>query len=360
MNRGATTTTDRLPREIAAASPLRRMVRGLRSVVSSRAVVLLYHRVGEGSRCPHALAVTPERFEQQMRAVRAFGEVLSLAELAERIAARRLPRRAVAITFDDGYADNLLVAKPILERYGVPATVFATTGSIGREREFWWDELQQLLLEPGELPEALHLELDGRRHDWPLGTSARYDEPDADANGTWRMDDSPADDPSRRHRAYRAIYALLWDLSHVRRLAMLDALWTQARRSPVVRAERRAMSDNEIVRLATGGLIEVGAHTHTHPNLAAQTIEVQRDEVVTSKLRLETILGRPVDSFAYPFGLHTAQTVEVVRQAGFTRACACLWHAVRHESEPLRLTRADLGDLDGPTFSDVLRAAVRW
>jgi peptidoglycan/xylan/chitin deacetylase (PgdA/CDA1 family) len=127
-----------------------------------------------------------------------------------------------------------------------------------------------------------------------------------------------------------------------------------------VRPSHRAMQDDEIARLAAGGVVEVGAHTHTHPNLAAQTPAVQEEEIVRSKARVEEILGKSVDAFAYPFGLHTAETVRAVREAGFTRACACLGHAVRHGSESLRLTRADLGDCDGDRFARRLSEAVGW
>ncbi len=322
---------------------LRRLARGLRAALSPRAVVLLYHRVADDPLDPHDLAVSPANFDEQMRALRDFGAVLSLTELERGVADRRLPRRAVAVTFDDGYADNLLAAKPILERHGIPATVFVTTGTIGRAREFWWDELQQLLLESGALPPAWRADVGGRAWRWELPP--------------WPEDGSAR--PARL-AIYREIHAFLMDLPHAPRLAVLDEFLAQSGRVATVRPGRRAMSDEEIAQLAAGGLIEVGAHTHTHPNLAAQPAAAQREEIAMSKRRLEGVLGRPVESFAYPFGLHTTETVDLVREAGFARACICAGHPVRYRSERYRLTRADLGNLGGDAFAAVLRRAVSW
>ena len=60
----------------------------------------------------------------------------------------KLPRRTVIITFDDGYADNFHTALPLLQEADCPATVFVTAGKIGAERDFWWDELERVILVP--------------------------------------------------------------------------------------------------------------------------------------------------------------------------------------------------------------------
>jgi peptidoglycan/xylan/chitin deacetylase (PgdA/CDA1 family) len=75
----------------------------------------------------------------------------------------------VAVTFDDGYADNLLNGKPLLECYDVPVTVFVTSGYVGAGREFWADELERLFLQPGTLRQELCLAIKGRTHQWDLG-----------------------------------------------------------------------------------------------------------------------------------------------------------------------------------------------
>jgi peptidoglycan/xylan/chitin deacetylase (PgdA/CDA1 family) len=103
--------------------------------------ILMYHRIATPDVDPWGLSVSPERFAEQVQALRAHRTMLPMDAFVARLRSRTLPHDAVAFTFDDGYSDNLRQAKPILEAAGVPATVFLTTGRIGADKEFWWDEL---------------------------------------------------------------------------------------------------------------------------------------------------------------------------------------------------------------------------
>ena len=82
-----------------------------------------------------------------------------------------MPKRGVVLTFDDGYADNLWNAKPLLEKYELPATVFITSGSLDSPTEFWWDDLERILLQPRKLPKCLQLNVQGRSYEWPITSS---------------------------------------------------------------------------------------------------------------------------------------------------------------------------------------------
>ena len=104
-------------------------------------LILMYHRIAEPELDPWRLCVSPENFEQHMELLSHQYELLKLSEITT---CKDLKNKAF-ITFDDGYLDNLLLAKPILEKYDAPATVFVTTGYIGGRSEFWWDELEQLV-----------------------------------------------------------------------------------------------------------------------------------------------------------------------------------------------------------------------
>ena len=134
-------------------------------------MILAYHRVASPPSDPQLLAVPPSRFEEQLAALRAHFDPASLSGLAEALESGRRPA-GVVLTFDDGYGDNLHEALPLLERYDWPATVFVTTGYVGGAREFWWDELERILLVPSQLPDTLSLTVSGRRRTWDTRVSS--------------------------------------------------------------------------------------------------------------------------------------------------------------------------------------------
>ncbi|MDX1390570.1 MAG: polysaccharide deacetylase family protein, partial [Acidobacteriota bacterium] len=130
----------------------------IRNRFTASGVILLYHRVADLDSDPYLLGVSPTNFEQQLHVLRESGRPVPLGTLADPRERRVRPRRFFCITFDDAYEDTLSTAAPILGRNDVQATVFATTGSEGREREFWWDALERIFLRPGDLPARLELE----------------------------------------------------------------------------------------------------------------------------------------------------------------------------------------------------------
>ena len=124
------------------------------------ALILGYHRVAHVTRDEYEVCVTPKHFAEQMEMVNKYAYPISLAKLVQYLKAGSLPPKSVAVTFDDGYADNLYEAKPILEKYQIPATVFVCTGYVGRE--FWWDELDRLVMSTQADLGALRLQI-GRK-----------------------------------------------------------------------------------------------------------------------------------------------------------------------------------------------------
>ena len=107
------------------------MSRRLLSHLTRCGIVLTYHRIAEPGVDPWRLSVSPERFAGQMEVLRQQARPVTLEELvSKRIDKGAKP--AVAVTFDDGYVNNLSAAKPILERLGVPATVFVCSGYLER------------------------------------------------------------------------------------------------------------------------------------------------------------------------------------------------------------------------------------
>lgn len=321
------------------------------------ALILLYHRVSDVSFDPQLLCVSPQHFAEHLAILQQHYTPMRLSELTQRMSRRQwFPRPFVAITFDDGYADNLQEAKPLLARYGIPATVFVTAGAIDDHREFWWDELERLLLQPGTLPEVLELKIADQIHCWHLDTATTYRDSDAQQHSHWNvLIDS---NPTPRHQAYRELSSLLRPLADANRQAILSQLRAQANVNADGRTTHRALSAAAVRELAADGLVEVGAHSITHPVLSQRSIAEQSLEINTSKARLESLLSQPVTSFAYPFGTlgdYTSDTIEVVRQAGFARACSNYEGVMRRSPDPFQLPRFLVRNWDGDEFARRLR-----
>lgn len=332
--------------------PGRKYVRRLAQSIMGQTLILVYHRVAELPSDPQLLCVTPQHFVGHLEILRKHARPMRLQQLTQALQGGNLPRRAVVVTLDDGYADSLHDAKPLLERYGIPATVFVTTGYIGQEREFWWDELDRLLLQPGTLPEVLRLNVDGSSWQWELGEAVHYGKDAYRHHRCWNVLEK--NDPSSRQGLYRSLCQLLHPLTEEKRRKVLDDLLVWAGAEPMSRPTHRALARDEVLRLAEGGVIEVGAHTVTHSVLSALSAAAQRIEIQRSKARLEDILGCSVTSFSYPFGSradYTVETVAVVREAGFACACANFAGVVSRGTDRFQLPRVLVRDWDGDEFT---------
>jgi len=268
------------------------------------------------------LAVTPARFAAHLDILKSRARPVALHELTKRLRSSELPEHAVAVTFDDGYADNLQSAKPLLESHSVPATVFVTTRYVEEQREFWWDELEGLLLESPSNGTKLELTI-----------------------GRWNDDDS--------HRAYREIFAAMRAMPDSERTKTLKELRVWAGKEAACRPSHRPLSSDEVRDLVSGECVDAGAHSRTHPVLSGLPAAVQREEVEGSKRDLERILGRPVTNFAYPYGTeadYSPETVRIVRDAGFSSACVNVPDVVWRRTDPFQIPRLLVRNWDAATF----------
>jgi len=326
-------------------------------------LILLYHRVAEPQTDPQLLSVSDGRFSDHLDVLRRVATPVSLADVVDLALQNRLPKQAVAITFDDGYADNLLAARPLLERHGVPATVFIATGYLDGRREFWWDALERILLQPRALPQRLELEIEGRPGSWTLADAGDHDEDAFQRRRSWTVLDAhgpsppPAAGPWSRQALYLDLFDRLAPCTEAARERALDALsaWSGVPRSP--RESHRPLTADEVAALAEGGLIEIGAHTVSHARLAAHSESVQRDELTASKHRLESLLAAPVTSFSYPFGTrrdYSENTVRLVREASFARAVSNFRGTVQPHTDVFQLPRILVRDWDADLFEQRL------
>jgi len=302
----------------------------------------MYHRVYETEVDPWRTCVSPSLFREQIAYLSRRHTLVSLSALAEALADGRPPRRAVVLTFDDGYADNLRTAKPILEHFDAPATFFVTSGALETSREYWWDELSRVLLEPGCLPSTFAVGIKDELDGWELGGSSDYGANACRRYREWNV--YQPDDPTPRHGLLRALYEHLYGLPSAAKTNVLDRVFAWAGLSPERRASHRTLSADELLEVERGGLVEVGAHSVTHPVLTALGPDEQRVEVTESKSVLEGFLGHPISAFAYPHGAHDEATVEAVRRAGFTTAVTVKGFKADRHTDPLRVPRMDVGN----------------
>ncbi len=337
---------------------LKRAARRFRNRFRPTALVLLYHRIIDLPSDPQLLCVTKKHFAEHLEVLKKRANVISLKHLNQNLHNQNLIGRSVVVTFDDGYADNFHNAKPLLEQFDIPATVFVASGYLENQSGFWWDELDRLLLEPGTLPNSLRLSINGNEQKWELKNWSSYSEADYQRYQPWNVLDK--NDPTSRQSIYRSLHLFLRPFSDKERRNVLDQLRTLAGTKSEGRPSHRTLSVDEIFRLDKGGLIEIGSHTVTHPVLSKLSSTEQRFEIQKSKIDLEEIVGHPIASFAYPYGSkddYTDETVDFVRKTGFECACSNFFDIVHQGIGHFQLPRVLIRDWDGKEFE---RQLEQW
>jgi peptidoglycan/xylan/chitin deacetylase (PgdA/CDA1 family) len=293
-------------------------------------VILLYHRVAAPRLDPYDLAVHPDRFAAHIEHLRRLNSTVPLEDVTG-----RGPSRRIAITFDDGYADNATVAAPLLDEAGLPATWFITTGTLGR-RHFWWDRLGEALLGSHPVPDSMDVELGGR----DIWLDLRS--------------------PSARRTAVIFLHRRLLPLPPPDLESAVDRITTLLR-APKAGDDNLTMTVEQLRELANLPLQDVGAHTRTHVHLNGQSEELQRAEILGSVTDLRSLLQRPVRDFAYPFG--GPDTVgglapRLVVEAGCRLACTTTPGPVRRGSDPYRLPRLTVLNWEADEFAARVQSAL--
>ncbi len=327
---------------------LSRAARIARHRLVPHSLILLYHRITELANDPHLLAVDPDNFASHLDLIRRHATPVRLQELVEAVKGGGVVDRAVVVTFDDGYADNLHQAKPLLERLEVPATVFVTAGQVGAGHEFWWDELDRLLLQPGSLPPKVRLEFGERTIERDLGESAEYPPAAFWRDSDWHLEKDGR--PTSRHSLFLELFAWFITLPDHGKQSLLADLREWAEVDWTGRVTHRTLTWEEVSHLREPGLVDIGAHTMTHPDLVRLTADEQEDEIQRCKERLESRLNTPVTHFAFPHGSYNPTTVTCVREAGFISSCTSHTAPVWKGADPLQLPRIGVRNWDGPTF----------
>ncbi|POR51248.1 polysaccharide deacetylase family protein [Bosea psychrotolerans] len=261
------------------AIALTRADRWGRGSAQGAGVILTLHHVRPASPAGfqpnRLLEITPEFLDLTLTLIRAQGyDIVSLDEAVARLTSNRQSRFFVALTFDDGYRDNLDHAWPVLAKHEAPWTLFVTPGFADRSARLWWLELEEAIR---VLP-RIALEL-------PDGGFAARTETDAE-----------------KLHAFTTLYWRLRKQPEAILLAAISALAQQADVDSAALTERDCLPWETLRAVSGAPGVTIGAHTLSHPILAKHEAEIARGEIVESKARLEAELGIPIRHFAYPVG----------------------------------------------------------
>jgi CelD/BcsL family acetyltransferase involved in cellulose biosynthesis/peptidoglycan/xylan/chitin deacetylase (PgdA/CDA1 family) len=282
--------------------------------------IFVYHRVND-DKDPFFYAMAVSRFRAEMEYLAKNFHLVSLDQLAGGQVPSNGHKYCVAVTFDDGYRDNFLYAFPILQKLGIPATIFLTTGYIESGQLPWYDQVR-LAFKLTKQPRIDLHEIGG---------------PDScfDANGG---------------RLQALAHTLNWlrQVDESTRLRQLGEVFRALRVSGPLNLPNTLLAWDEIRQMSRRG-ITFGAHTVTHPVLAKLPVPRLQEEILGSKKTVEARLQRSIQHFAYPFGKKadfSADAKQVVQAAGFLSAVTTISGVNDSEQDRYELKRFCLREPD--------------
>jgi peptidoglycan/xylan/chitin deacetylase (PgdA/CDA1 family) len=300
--------------------------------------VFTYHRIGDADTCNYDRGVfscSETRFREHLALYRDRFEVLNLYAL-QSIMSTSAPlyergRPLALITFDDGYADNLTAAMPVLREFGLTAVFFIATAFIGTSELPWWDQIA-----------------------WAIRHSTVNRISLAGCDEVFDLSSDVLE---------RAVMRILLFVRTNTSMTICDrvAEIQEACRpyvSPSRQEQSQFLSWDQVRQLHQAGM-DIGSHTHSHPVLSHLEFSAQRHELLHSKLRLEEELASPVTAVAYPAGRrsgYSPETLRIARSVGYQMGFNFL-NTINARSlpDPLDIHRLDV---DGNLDAAALRARI--
>ena len=301
---------------------------------SGSLLVLTYHRIlprdfGELNIVEPGMFVFEDTFESHLAALNREFDIVDLADWVTRAGAgENLPKRACAITFDDGWHDNYEFAFPLLKRFSTPATIFLVAGMAGTSRQFWPERLARLIRASDD--NSLYLRNQAGRWLTDLASGAR-------ANlGT----------ASSEQISAVIQQAKRWTDEEVHRY--IDVI-EESGYSPM-HSGRDILDWRQLSEMVESGLVSVGSHTLDHKRLGADlnTEELDR-QVQGSHHLIEHNTGSAPKLFCYPNGDVSKQAAERVRTQ-YIGACITASGWNRPDCDPYALRRVTLHEGNSGTI----------
>jgi peptidoglycan/xylan/chitin deacetylase (PgdA/CDA1 family) len=324
----------------------------LRNFRHPRILVLMYHRIDDVEMDPWKIAVHPRHFEAQLQVLTKWN-VIPASRIGDFNSKKSFRKPAVCITFDDGYRDNVENALPLLEKYECPASFFINTSYIGKQKEFWWDMLESIFLSDIPLPEKIELSHSGEKFEFDLGQDANMHAETMKAHTKDWIAWEKA--PGQRHEIFYKVWDIFRKCPPFQRDSMAEQLLDYVANHYKPDQRRYPLSDAQFELLADHPLINIGAHTHSHPALPALNYTTAREEILLGKTNLEARMGKKVWNMSYPFGSYNKETLALLAELDIDQAFTTEAIPVEPHSHTLRMGRYQVMDLDGDAFEKQLQ-----
>lgn len=304
------------------------------------AVILYYHSVSNhrNKQAPYinpSITVTDATFRKHLELLRKRFSFVSLSDLYNwHNGQEAIPPRSIAITFDDGFADNYHIAAPLLEEYGTRGTFYLTASAVENQSLPEFCKITWLFEKGHELGRTLHL---------------------PDENKTWNLANYSEKREAFVYFMYPSAKMSAEDQARcVQRLENLLDIRYNADDAP------KMMTWEQAKELHGRGHI-IGNHTFSHPNVGHLTPELQRFELEESKKIMQERLGFLIEHFSYPhpcLNPHRNENSDaIVRELGYKTCVLTDWGKVEKTTSPLLLPRISMGEMSVDDFTWKLETA---
>jgi peptidoglycan/xylan/chitin deacetylase (PgdA/CDA1 family) len=335
---------------------IRKWVRRFRRKFEPRGIVLMYHRIAEINTDPWQLAVQPDHFEEQLIVLKKKFNVIPVSDLVNQLTNKTLKSKSVAITFDDGYNDNFVHARPLLEKYHCPASFFIATKFIGTREMFWWDELQNIFFETAQLPAVFAMEIGDSFLELTLGHDATLTPEMVQLQQHWAYYEDP---PTRRCWAYHTVWEKMRPLPYELLRTTMTRIQCWADHHPHPDPLSIPLSDSELASLGDNPLFELGLHTESHASLSSHPWNIQQMEICGNREYLKNVCAYSKQILTYPYGDYDETTQRVARNELLAGAFTTHESVVTHRSDLYSLGRFHVKNWNGDEFECRLRDWIK-
>jgi len=261
-------------RKIYTNSAISPLINLFGSPWKGKGAILVYHRVVKDEEIEEdlelGLTVSCSNFEKHIKEIKSKYKICSMDEFVRNLK-KKNNEFMVAITFDDGYKDNLYQALPILTKHEVPASIYVTTRFLNQEVDIWWYELGEVIQNRKEI-------------------NFKYQE---------KKFNFLLDNKKRKFLAYQNLMKLFKSLKIDAQNELMEKITNTKKRKNY---SHICLNSEEILMLEKNPLITISSHGHNHQNLKILSDDEVKYEVIKSLEVLENLINRKVKHFAYPFG----------------------------------------------------------